>query len=325
VGLGEHSRRAAEIGFAAYLVKPVKQSRLQEALVMALGKSSGLATSLLSMSTAASQSAPSPSRPQQSLRILLAEDNPVNQKVALRQLQSLGYLADVVANGQEVLDLLEQVKYDLIFMDCQMPVMDGYEATRRLRQRERGSGHHTVVIALTANAMHEDRERCLQAGMDDYLSKPVLKEDLERVINYWSRRIASSAPGAANGPTSEVASPAPPSPEGASGNSDPTLPYPIDSAYLERVTGGDSQFQRELLQVFVQDCQNLLPQLRQAVAAGNAEDLRKIAHRLKGASANVGAHAFSQAARELEHLGVQLAQQGSLDSAAPEWPGLPRA
>jgi PAS domain S-box-containing protein len=319
LGLGGHSRRAAEMGFAAYLVKPVKQSRLQEALVMALGKSSGLATSLLSMSTAASQSAPSPSRPQQSLRILLAEDNPVNQKVALRQLQSLGYLADVVANGQEVLDLLEQVKYDLIFMDCQMPVMDGYEATRRLRQRERGSGHHTVVIALTANAMHEDRERCLQAGMDDYLSKPVLKEDLERVINYWSRRIASSAPGAANGPTSEVASPAPPSPKGASGNSDPTLPYPIDSAYLERVTGGDSQFQRELLQVFVQDCQNLLPQLRQAVAAGNAEDLRKIAHRLKGASANVGAHAFSQAARELEHLGVQLAQQGSLDSAAPEW------
>jgi len=293
------------------LVKPVKQSRLQEALVMALGKSSGLSTSLLGMSPVLPQTTPREDRPRQSLRILLAEDNPVNQKVALRQLESLGYKADVVANGQEVLDLLQQVRYDLILMDCQMPVMDGYEATRRLRQRERGSGHHTVVIAITANAMHEDRERCLQAGMDDYLSKPVLKEDLERVINYWSRQIASSALGAANGPTSEVASPAPPSPKGASGNSDPTLPYPIDSAYLERATGGDSQFQRELLQVFVQDCQNLLPRLRQAVAAGNAEDLRKIAHRLKGASANVGAHAFSQAARELEHLGVQLAQQGS--------------
>lgn len=311
LGLGEHSRRAAEIGFAAYLVKPVKQSRLQEALVMALGKSSGLSTSLLGMSPVLPQTTPREDRPRQSLRILLAEDNPVNQKVALRQLESLGYKADVVANGQEVLDLLQQVRYDLILMDCQMPVMDGYEATRRLRQRERGSGHHTVVIAITANAMHEDRERCLQAGMDDYLSKPVLKEDLERVINYWSRQIASSALGAANGPTSEVASPAPPSPKGASGNSDPTLPYPIDSAYLERATGGDSQFQRELLQVFVQDCQNLLPRLRQAVAAGNAEDLRKIAHRLKGASANVGAHAFSQAARELEHLGVQLAQPGS--------------
>ncbi|PIK91652.1 histidine kinase [Synechococcus sp. 65AY6Li] len=307
LGLGEHSRRAAEIGFAAYLTKPVKQTRLQEALVMALGKSSGLATSLLGMGPPLSQSAPSASRPQQPLRILLAEDNPVNQKVALRQLQSLGYMADVVANGQEVLDLLQRVQYDLILMDCQMPVMDGYEATRRLRQQERGSGHRTVVIAITANAMQEDRERCLQAGMDDYLSKPVLKEDLERVLNHWSQRIAPSATGAANGP----ASPDPPSAEGANGNSAPTLPYPIDAAYLDRVTGGDRQFQRELLQVFVQDCQNQLPHLRQAVTKGDPEELRKVAHRLKGASANVGAHAFSQAARELEHLGVGLAQPGS--------------
>ncbi|MFS8969186.1 PAS domain S-box protein [Synechococcus sp. 'PEA 65AY6A-5F PE A'] len=307
LGLGEHSRRAAEIGFAAYLTKPVKQTRLQEALVMALGKSSGLATSLLGMGPPLSQSAPSASRPQQPLRILLAEDNPVNQKVALRQLQSLGYMADVVANGQEVLDLLQRVQYDLILMDCQMPVMDGYEATRRLRQQERGSGHRTVVIAITANAMQEDRERCLQAGMDDYLSKPVLKEDLERVLNHWSQRIAPSAAGAANGP----ASPDPPSAEGANGNSAPTLPYPIDAAYLDRVTGGDRQFQRELLQVFVQDCQNQLPHLRQAVTKGDPEELRKVAHRLKGASANVGANAFCQVARELEHLGVGLAQPGS--------------
>ncbi|MFS8911255.1 response regulator [Synechococcus sp. H60.3] len=314
LGLGEHSRRAAEIGFAAYLTKPVKQTRLQEALIMALGKSSGLATALLGMGPPLSQSAPSASRPQQPLRILLAEDNPVNQKVALRQLQSLGYLADVVANGQEVLDLLQQVKYDLILMDCQMPVMDGYEATRRLRQQERGSGHRTVVIAITANAMQEDRERCLQAGMDDYLSKPVLKEDLEKVLNHWSQRIAPSAAGAANG----AASSDPPSPEAAGGDPAPTLPYPIDAAYLERVTGGDRQFQRELLQVFVQDGQDQLPRLRQALAAGNAEDLRKIAHRLKGASANVGANAFCQVARELEHLGVQLAQPGS-PADDPKW------
>lgn len=307
LGLGEHSRRAAEIGFAAYLVKPVKQSRLQEALVMALGKSSGLSTSLLGMSPVLPQTTPREDRPRQSLRILLAEDNPVNQKVALRQLQSLGYMADVVANGQEVLDLLQRVQYDLILMDCQMPVMDGYEATRRLRQQERGSGHRTVVIAITANAMQEDRERCLQAGMDDYLSKPVLKEDLERVLNHWSQRIAPSAAGAANGP----ASPDPPSAEGANGNSAPTLPYPIDAAYLDRVTGGDRQFQRELLQVFVQDCQNQLPHLRQAVTKGDPEELRKVAHRLKGASANVGANAFCQVARELEHLGVGLAQPGS--------------
>lgn len=317
LGLGEHSRRAAEIGFAAYLVKPVKQSRLQEALVMALGKSSGLSTSLLGIGPPLSQTTPMADRPQQSLRILLAEDNPVNQKVALRQLQSLGYKADVVANGQEVLDLLQQVRYDLILMDCQMPVMDGYEATRRLRQQERRSGHRTVVIAITANAMQEDRERCLQAGMDDYLSKPVLKEDLQRLLNHWSQLIAQSAGGSSNQAASEAASPA--SPAESRDPSSPTLPYPIDSAYLDQVSGGDRGFQRELLQVFIQDCETQLPQLRQAIAGCNAEGMRRIAHRLKGASSNVGANAFCQVVRELEHLGVALAQQGSQGGHDLEW------
>ncbi|MGY4611624.1 GAF domain-containing protein [Thermostichus sp. MS-CIW-38] len=317
LGLGEHSRRAAEIGFAAYLVKPVKQSRLQEALAMALGKSSGLSTSLLGIGPPLSQTTPMADRPQQSLRILLAEDNPVNQKVALRQLESLGYKADVVANGQEVLDLLQKVRYDLILMDCQMPVMDGYEATRRLRQQERRSGHRTVVIAITANAMQEDRERCLQAGMDDYLSKPVLKEDLQRLLNHWSQVIAQSAAGSSNGSASKAASPS--SPGRDRDPSSPTLPYPIDSAYLDQVSGGDRGFQRELLQVFIQDCEDQLPQLRQAIAGCNAEGMRRIAHRLKGASSNVGANAFCQVVRELEHLGVALAQQGSQGGHDLEW------
>ncbi|ABD01500.1 sensory box histidine kinase/response regulator [Synechococcus sp. JA-2-3B'a(2-13)] len=317
LGLGEHSRRAAEIGFAAYLVKPVKQSRLQEALVMALGKSSGLSTSLLGMSPVLPQTTPREDRPRQSLRILLAEDNPVNQKVALRQLESLGYKADVVANGQEVLDLLQKVSYDLILMDCQMPVMDGYEATRRLRQQERRSGHRTVVIAITANAMQEDRERCLQAGMDDYLSKPVLKEDLQRLLNHWSQVIAQSAGGSSNQAASEAASPA--SPAESRDPSSPTQPYPIDSAYLDQVSGGDRGFQRELLQVFIQDCETQLPQLRQAIAGYDAERMRRIAHRLKGASSNVGANAFCQVVRELEHLGVALAQQGSQGGHDLEW------
>ncbi|MFS8889622.1 GAF domain-containing protein [Synechococcus sp. R55.2] len=317
LGLGEHSRRAAEIGFAAYLVKPVKQSRLQEALAMALGKSSGLSTSLLGIGPPLSQTTPMADRPQQSLRILLAEDNPVNQKVALRQLESLGYKADVVANGQEVLDLLQKVSYDLILMDCQMPVMDGYEATRRLRQQERRSGHRTVVIAITANAMQEDRERCLQAGMDDYLSKPVLKEDLQRLLNHWSQVIAQSAAGSSNGSASEAASPA--SPAESRDPSSPTQPYPIDSAYLDQVSGGDRGFQRELLQVFIQDCEDQLPQLRQAIAGYDAERMRRIAHRLKGASSNVGANAFCQVVRELEHLGVALAQQGSQGGHDLEW------
>ncbi|MFQ3613499.1 MAG: PAS domain S-box protein, partial [Cyanobacteriota bacterium] len=202
IGFGEVSHRILEIGFAAYLIKPVKQTRLREALAIALGKPSGLSAPLLGMSPPARQadwpdeiqpSQPDPAKEQPSIRILLAEDNPVNQKVALRQLRSLGCGADAVANGQEVLDLLEHIAYDIILMDCQMPVMDGYEATRRIRQQEAGSDRHTVIIAMTANALREDRERCLAAGMDDYLSKPVLKEDLEKMLSHWSQVVSKAA------------------------------------------------------------------------------------------------------------------------------------
>jgi signal transduction histidine kinase/DNA-binding response OmpR family regulator len=167
--------------FADCVTKPIGKAQLLKCLLSA--RSHGLP---------AAENEPSQSRrplietKEKSLRVLLAEDNAVNQKVALKQLRQLGLRADAVANGLEVLEACNRVAYDLIIMDCQMPEMDGYETTRRLRDRERGSARPTIV-AMTAGARREDRERCLASGMDDYISKPVRLAELEEVIERWTR------------------------------------------------------------------------------------------------------------------------------------------
>ena len=184
------AKQALNIGFADYIVKPIKPSRLLDSIKTVLGiQLEPPQTSILPPPLTHTSSEKPP------VRILLAEDNRVNQKVALKLLQTLGYAADVAVNGEEALQRWENNSYDLILMDCQMPILDGYAATEEIRRRESSNlteppvsgspGRHTVVIAMTANAMKDDREKCLAAGMDDYLSKPVRKEQLQAALARW--------------------------------------------------------------------------------------------------------------------------------------------
>ena len=180
VGVRGETARMEELGFAAYLTKPVRKSQLYHCLITVLGKV---------VSPSASPSRPIVTRytlaenEKRKLRVLLAEDNAVNQKVALHMLRKLGYHADAVANGREAVETLSSLPYDLVLMDVQMPELDGFEATRLIRDPSSGTRNPAVpIIAMTAHAMKGDRERCLQAGMNGYLSKPVRAEDLRDVI-----------------------------------------------------------------------------------------------------------------------------------------------
>ncbi|MFZ5495344.1 MAG: response regulator [Verrucomicrobiota bacterium] len=178
------------VGIDAYLVKPVKQSRLFDCLISAVGLAD--AVDIFAQAAAPADSPAVPSPAPSKARILLAEDNIVNQKVALAQLKKLGYTADAVANGLEAVQALEDVPYDLMFMDCQMPEMDGYEATKVIRRREHDGTAagcpkpRLHIIAMTANAMQGDREKCLAVGMDDYVSKPVRETDLRAALERWA-------------------------------------------------------------------------------------------------------------------------------------------
>jgi CheY-like chemotaxis protein len=169
------ARIARAAGFAAYLVKPIAQSTLYNAL------SDAVHTRSRSVEPAAASTVAAP-RPE---RVLIVEDNQVNQRLAMRQLQRLGFTAAAVANGREAVDTQARENYDLIFMDVQMPVMDGYEAAAEIRRHEIRSRRHVPIVAMTANALNEDRDACLAAGMDDYVSKPVSLASLRLVIDRW--------------------------------------------------------------------------------------------------------------------------------------------
>lgn len=233
-------------------------------------------------------------------RLLLVEDNPVNLLVAQKLLSALGFCCETAANGDIALKRMQLEHFDLILMDCQMPVLDGYAATRRWRELEvqRADGGRLPIVAMTANAMAGDRQRCLDAGMDDYLAKPVSREQLESCLHRWlPDRMNFVLRNAALVPPAE---PAPPPPAVATARA-PAPSFPVlDQTMLEelREIAGDET--TRIITIFLEDAPRLIGTLEKAAAVPDLDAMRDAAHTLKSSSANVGAMALSAAAKRVE-------------------------
>ena len=267
--------RSSQLKISAHLTKPVQPSELLDALLSAISKT------------------PNPTRTKTQeriteggknvIKVLLAEDNSVNQTLAIRLLEKRGHHVILAVNGREALDALERESFDLVLMDVQMPVLDGLTAIRTVRKKEVESGGHMPIIALTAHAMKGDRERCIEAGADDYMTKPIRTPDLLAAIDriegakQTTQAVAATAPAVLSSP-------------------------PIDiTAALERLEG-DRGLLEELAQLFKDECPCALEEIRGAIAAGDAPLLTRLAHTLKGSSGSLSAVPLSQAAAKLEEV-----------------------
>jgi signal transduction histidine kinase/CheY-like chemotaxis protein len=269
---GQHneSARARDLGIANYLTKPVDQRDLLAAIGRALaGKHAPRAPMPAAMLPT--------DLPARRLHLLLAEDNAVNQRLAASILERRGHKVAIAANGREAVAATERQLFDVVLMDVQMPVMGGFEATAAIRERERASGTHLPIIAITAHVMKGDRERCLEAGMDEYITKPL-----------DSRRLCHLVEQMAGIPSVADAVSDPP----------PGLPDEV----LARV-GGDRELLAEISRLFVDDAPGHLDRIRTALDCSDAEALRRAAHALKGAAANFNATALVAAARQMEDIG----------------------
>ena len=286
--------RCRELGIAAYLIKPIRQSELLEAILVALGRPSREGERPTVLTRHSLREA------RRKLRVLVAEDNVVNRELAVRLLEKQGHTVAVARNGRETLEALEKATargFDVVLMDLQMPEMDGLEATAAIRQKEKTTGRHLPIIAMTAHALKGDRERCLAAGMDDYLAKPIQAKELLAAVE-----------GAVL-PAVETR------------ESVPAEPRPEE--ILDRVTAlarvdGDAKLLGELARLFLADTARLLSAVRQAVTRGDAKALEYAAHALKSSVGNFAAHAAFEAASRLEMSG----RQGDLAEAQEAYAAL---
>jgi two-component system sensor histidine kinase/response regulator len=272
------AQRCQALGIAAYLLKPVRQAELREAIIRVL--SSRETKESKTMITRSSLR--EPAGVNRTLKILLAEDNLVNQKLATRLLEKRNHSVTVVLNGKEALAALDKETYDLVLMDMQMPEMDGFEATRILRDREKSMGKHQTVIAMTALAMNGDRERCMAVGMDGYLSKPIRPQELDETLDLIL------APKEAL--SSEI-------------NSTPLPNNSVEVIQLLDRIDDDRSLLAELIEIFRREYPDNLQAAQRAIDTRNAEDLQRAGHTLRGSLGNLSASGASAMAAELEASG----------------------
>jgi signal transduction histidine kinase/DNA-binding response OmpR family regulator len=284
-GMPEDAARSRKLGVSAFLTKPVKQSDLMDAILTTFGEREPVRPVKVR--------APRPTGPR--LHILVAEDNAVNQRLVRRLLEKQGHRVTVAANGREALTEAQAHRFDLILMDVQMPEMGGFEATAAIREREQHSGDRVPIVAMTAHAMPEDRERCLRAGMDAYVPKPIRTEELLKTVEQL-------APAASPVETPEK--------EAAGGV--------LDEAALVAGVSGDKQLLLELVDLFLHDRAKLLAQIRSAVRRRDAAKVQTSAHALKGSVGNFSARSAYEAARKLETMG----HEGDLSSVGAAYAAL---
>ncbi len=265
--------RARDLGVAAFLVKPIDSRGLHAAVCRALD--------CVEPARVQHAAAVPPGDSPRPLRILLAEDNLVNQRVAVGLLEKRGHAVTVANNGAEAIAALDDADFDLLLMDIQMPVMGGLEATVAIRERERERGGHMRIVAMTAHAMTGDRERCLAAGMDGYVSKPIQPAAFFATIEHDPASPAAIEPG-----------------------HEPGAPV-LDRAALFTRVGQDAALFREVIELFLADCPVRMAAIKLAVETRDAEAIRLSAHALKGAAGNLSATALVSAARTLERLGAE--------------------
>ena len=270
--------RCQELGIAAHLVKPVRRSELLQTALKVLGKQTSGDGATLDEALIAARS-------RRGMRILLAEDNPVNRQLIFEILEKHGHSVEVVSEGGQALSALQSAHFDLVLMDIQMPVMDGFEATAAIRKIEKKTGTHIPIVALTAHVMRGDRERCLAAGMDSYLSKPIYPNDLLGVLATYGTAV--------------------PAPTERTGEAAKSQDEVLNASEALARAGGNKKLLSRLCRVFLESAPKMMESVRAAVGSKDAIAIQRSAHTLKGSASTICAYRLARAAEKLEEIAKQ--------------------